>query len=157
MSSHAVSQEQPGPAMSHRPRHDHLACQWRPRWRPNTAAILMVAATTLMLTVFLLGPGRGADGSGWGSAEAQAGTPLETLGVPSAGHVPLALTGPRGITIAASLNEGRQRFGQMVEPGTPGLAGGGLRPGTGPTAIVLQPAYLTAHGPFDVRAPPASV
>jgi len=115
----------------------------------------MVATTTLLLTVLLLGPGRGADGSGWGGIAARAGTPLETLGVSSAGHAPLALTGPRGITIAASLQEGRQRFGQIVEPGAPGLAGGGLRPGTGPTAVVLQPAYLAAHGPFDVRAPPA--
>jgi hypothetical protein len=115
----------------------------------------MVAATTLMLTVLLLGPGRGTEGAGWGSVESRAGTPLETLGVPSAGHAPLALTGPRGISIAASLQEGRQRFGQIVEPGTPGLAGGGLRPGAGVMPVVVQPAYLAAHSPFAVRAPPA--
>ena len=97
---------------------------------------------------------RGTGGAGWGGVEARAGMPLETLGVPSAGHAPLALTGPRGISIAASLHEGRHRFGQIVEPGTQGLAGGGLRPGAGVMAVVVQPAYLAAHGPFAVRAPP---
>jgi hypothetical protein len=153
MSSHAVSQEQPGSAMSRRLRYDRPA---RPRWCPNVAAVVMVAATTVMLTILLLRPGSPPDGAGWGGTEARAGTPLESFGVPSAGHPPLALTGPRGIVIAASLHDGRQRFGQIVEPGTSGLSGGGHGLGAGLPAVVPPPAHLVAHGHFAVRAPPVA-
>src|SRR5262245_12194213 len=107
MSSHAVSPEQSGPAMSRRLRHDRPA---RPRGRLRAAPVVSVAVASLIPRALLLGVGKAANV--WGGAEARASTPQQTLGVPGAGQEPLALTGPRGITVAAGLHEGRQRFAQ---------------------------------------------
>jgi hypothetical protein len=148
MMSRAAPHRSPGNLTGHVHVHARSGGRWRRGW-------LLASVSFVALIVLLIRPGSNPGGWGWRGVEVQTPPPLETLGVPSAGHVPLALTGPRGITIVASFQEGRQRFGQIVEPGTPGPAGSGLRPGAGPTAVVLQPAYLVAHGPFDVRAPPA--
>jgi hypothetical protein len=117
---------------------------------------LLVAVTIPLLIVLLAWPGRSYDGAGWSTTAARAGTPLESLGVPSSGHVPLALTGPRGITVVAGIQEGRQRFGHVVEPGAPSLVAGSNGPGAGLTPIVVPPAFLVARGLLAVRAPPTT-
>jgi hypothetical protein len=142
--------------MSRQPRHHRRASYRSFRWQPGALTAVLAAVTIPLLIVLLAGPGRSFDGAGWSTTEARAGTPLEMLAVPSSGQVPLALTGPRGITVVASLQEGRQRLGQVVEPGAPGLVGGGNGPGAGLTPIVARPAYLVARGLLAVRAPPAS-
>src|SRR4051812_2841398 len=99
----ATRQEPPGIAMSHQPCHDRRACYRSLRWRPSAVTALLVAVTIPLLIVLLAGPGRSSDGTGWSTTDARAGTPLESLGVPSSGQVPLALTGPRGITVVAGI------------------------------------------------------
>jgi hypothetical protein len=145
MSSHAVSQEQPGTLMGRLYHHDRPA-----RRRPSLWQLMVVAA--LLVVACVNGIGVGPD---WSSSAARVSTPLQSIGEFRPGQLPLALTGPRGITMAAGISDGRQRAGHGVEPGMPDVIVHGGSPSDGLPPAAARPAYLAAHGPFDVRAPPA--
>lgn len=107
-----------------------------------------------LLTIVLLASVVGGLG-GRGVEEARVGSPFEAVGAPVSGHSPIALTGPRGIALAATPNEVRPRTGPFVEPAALGLAGGSPGAGAGLTAAEPRPPHLAARGFLTVRAPPA--
>jgi hypothetical protein len=114
----------------------------------------LLAVAVLLLVACVNGIGVGPD---WSSSAARVSAPRQSIGETRPGQLPLALTGPRGITIAAGISDGRQRAGQGVEPGTPDVVVHGASPNDGLPPAAPLPAYLAAHGPFDVRAPPAAL
>jgi hypothetical protein len=121
---------------------------WRlARWPVTSVAAILLAACLSCLV----------GGSGHPASDTRIPTPLESIGAPPPGQVPLALTGPRSLAVAVSLQEGRQRFGQIVEPGELGRVDGVSEPGAGLTPVEARPAYLVAYGPLAARAPPVAL
>jgi hypothetical protein len=126
---------------------------WRPRWWLGASVLLLVVLATA-------GPG-GAVGSGLAGLlrlppDASAAPPLEAIGATEGLRDVLALTGPRGISVAVGLPDGRQRTGQLVEPGAEHPGGAGAPSGRGPSLAVPRPVLLVVRGLFAGRGPPAA-
>ena len=129
--------------MSRRLRHHQSAS------RP-VHGVLTLLATVLVLVCLELSFG----GFSWGSSVPPSPLPSEAFGAPATVPQPIALTGPRSLALVAGLGEGRQRTGQLVEPGEPSVAPSAASLHDSVAVAQLRPSLMLACGLLAVRAPP---
>jgi hypothetical protein len=90
----------------------------------------------------------------WGGSVASSPSPVEAFGAPASAPQPIALTGPRSLAIVAGLGEGRQKPGQLVEPGRSSFSPPAASLPDGAAIIQPRPSLVLARGLLAVRAPP---
>lgn len=129
--------------MSRRLRHQQSAS------RP-VHSVLTVLATGLILLSVELSLG----GLGWGNSAPSGPSTAEAFGAPASTPQPIALTGPRTLALLAGPGDGRQRTGQLVEPGDSSLVPPALAAYDGATVAPPRPSLMLARGLLAVRAPP---
>jgi len=78
----------------------------------------------------------------------------ETFSAPASPPQPIALSGPRGLALVAGLGEGRQRTGQLVEPGASLFTASIAGHRDGQADSQPRPPLALTHGLLTVRAPP---
>lgn len=113
-------------------------------------SVLTLISTALVLLCLELTLG----GLAWGSSVPPSPSPSEAFGAPASTPQPIALTGPRTLALVAGLGDGRQRTGQLVEPGDSSLAPPALAPHDSVAVARPQPSLVLARGLLAVRAPP---
>jgi hypothetical protein len=118
----------------------------------------LAASLLLLASVVSGGPGDNVGGSLasllWLSAEATGAPPPEGVATAASLHDALALTGPRAITVAVGLPDGRQRANQLVEPGAASQDCAAGWPGHRPGLVSPRLVVLAIRGLFAGRGPP---
>jgi hypothetical protein len=126
-------------------RHGRAAC----RWRRGAIGLLLTATVLVSLGIGLGG------GLARGAADAPLAAHPDAFGAPAPGHAPAALTGRHGFAIVPGGGDSRQRGGQLVEPGGPGLAGSATGQQSGTSVATREPRQPLGRGLLAARAPPA--